>query len=64
MRVYKYVCSICGKITAGRIPRRGREVGDLTVMFPRRHKVDGKPCRGNIEEAIVLEIICGEHNEA
>lgn len=46
-----FKCVVCGKLTTGRIPKRGKEYGDLTVRFPRRHKVNGRPCPGNIKEA-------------
>lgn len=45
----RYNCSICGKPTAGRVPRGG----DGTFILPRRHNgPDGQPCRGNIEEVV------------
>lgn len=48
----RFRCVVCGKLTAGRIPRAGRHAGDTTARFPRRHKgPDGKPCGGNILEA-------------
>jgi hypothetical protein len=48
----QFKCVVCGKITAGRVPREGHVEGDLSARFPRRHKgIDGKPCEGNIEEA-------------
>jgi hypothetical protein len=43
----RFRCVVCGKITAGRMPRRG----DTTVRFPRRHRVNGVRCPGNIQEA-------------
>jgi len=53
---YSWRCKVCGKVTAGRLPRAGRHVGDGTFMFPRRHKgSDGQPCRGNIQEAEMVE---------
>jgi len=48
----RFKCVKCGKITAGRIPRRG----DGTVRFPRKHKVDGKPCPGNMVEAEWVDV--------
>lgn len=51
----RFRCVVCGKETAGRLPRnpdRRHEIGDGTARFPRRHKgKDGKPCPGNILEA-------------
>jgi hypothetical protein len=53
-------CSVCGKITTGRLPRLSKgmwsgdnlHVGDGTMRYPRRHKgPDGQPCPGNIEKA-------------
>lgn len=54
----RFRCPVCGKITAGRIPREhGHHYGDLTVRFPRRHKgSDGKPCPGNIKEAEWVDV--------
>jgi len=43
----KFKCIICGKLTAGRIPRGG----DGTLRYPRRHKWNGRPCPGNYREA-------------
>ena len=44
-------CVVCGKITAGRLPRASRhDIGDGTFWFPRRHKVNGGDCPGNIVE--------------
>jgi hypothetical protein len=45
-------CSVCGKITAGRLPREGNYKGDGTFWYPRRHNVDGDFCPGNFEEGI------------
>jgi hypothetical protein len=43
-----FKCVVCGKITSGRVPRKG----DGSFRFPRRHNSeDRKPCVGNIEEA-------------
>jgi hypothetical protein len=52
----RFQCPECGKLTSGRLPRDGRHVGDGTVRYPRRHKVDGKPCPGNIMEAVWVDI--------
>mgnify|MGYP003635965203 FL=1 len=38
----KFACSSCGKISAGRRPY-GCTEGEI---FPRKHKVDGKKCKG------------------
>ena len=54
-RIIKWKCAICGKMTTGRLPRDGRHTGDGSFWFPRRHSVNGKPCPGNIEEAILVE---------
>lgn len=51
-----YQCTVCGRLTAGRLPRWGREVGDGTFMYPRRHRDRGKPCPGNIREAHWVEV--------
>jgi len=46
-RKQRFRCVVCGKITAGRLPREG----DGTFYYPRRHKKDGFPCPGNVYEA-------------
>ena len=46
-----FKCAVCGKLTTGRISRSGSNTGDMSHRFPRRHKVNGKDCKGNIEEA-------------
>lgn len=57
MTAIKYRCVICGKVSAGRLPRQtGRNTGDTSFYYPRRHKVNGKPCAGNIREAEVVAI--------
>jgi hypothetical protein len=49
-------CVKCGKISAGRMPRKGRHTGDTTVRFPRLHRgADGQPCPGNVWEAEWVE---------
>lgn len=55
--VTRFKCVVCGKLTAGRMPRdsSGRP-GDSTVRYPRRHKHDGAPCKGNIYEAEWLDV--------
>lgn len=53
--LFRVRCVVCGKVTAARLPREGRYKGDGTFWFPRRHKVEGVDCRGNIEEATVIE---------
>jgi hypothetical protein len=50
----KFKCSVCGKLTAGRLPSGG----DGSFYFPRRHKgSDGRPCPGNIEEAEWVTVV-------
>ena len=53
LKATEFKCIVCGKLTAGRIPRdESHHAGDLTARFPRRHKDhDGIPCPGNIQEA-------------
>jgi len=65
MRRFKIVCSVCGKVTAGRLPRASRhDMGDGTFWFPRRHDVDGKPCDGNIEEGKMIDAPSIDHHAA
>jgi ribosomal protein S27E len=47
MSKQKVKCVICGKVTVGRVPKGG--TGDL--MYPRKHKLNGKSCDGNFYEA-------------
>jgi len=47
----RFRCQHCGKLSAGRVPRSGRHVGDGTLRYPRFHKVDGAPCPGLLYEA-------------
>lgn len=54
---FRVRCAACGMVKTARLPRSGRYKSDGTFWFPRRHKVDGKPCPGNIEEAEVIECI-------
>lgn len=51
----KVQCAVCGKVTAGRLPRIGKHKGDGTFFYPRRHKVNGKDCPGNIQEGIMID---------
>ncbi len=61
MKSYKklyIVCRYCGKHTkGGRLPGKGRYMGDGAARYPRRHKGrDGKDCPGNIVEGEWMEI--------
>lgn len=47
----RFRCQHCGKLSAGRLPRSGRHVGDGSSRYPRFHKVDGVPCPGLLYEA-------------
>ena len=59
--ITKFKCSACGKLTAGRISRDGKQVGDTSARFPRRHKnKEGKACPGNILEAEWMEMRADE----
>lgn len=48
------ICNVCGKETSGRLPRSGNHKGTGDFWFPRRHKVNGKDCPGNIEEGEII----------
>lgn len=50
--VTRFCCVVCGKLTAGRLPRRG----DGTTRYPRRHNRGGAPCDGNWQEARWVDI--------
>jgi len=48
----RFKCVVCGKVTAGRMPRvHARHEGDGSARFPRMHKVDGVLCDGSFMEA-------------
>ena len=55
-KVTRFKCVVCGLVTTGRLPRGpwGAE-GDGTAVYPRRHRVNGKPCGGNILESIWVD---------
>ena len=48
-------CRECGKVTALRQP-----YGEGTDFLPRRHKVNGEPCPGNVREAILVDYLNGK----
>lgn len=56
LKTFKVKCSVCGKITGGRLPRSGHYSGDGTLWYPRRHNFNGDPCEGNIEEGELIDI--------
>jgi len=56
VKTTRFKCAVCGKLTAGRVPRDGRHVGDGTFRFPRRHRVGGEACPGNIVEAEWVDV--------
>jgi hypothetical protein len=45
-RCTRFRCRVCGKLTAGRMPREGRASGDTSERWPRRHAVAGRVCEG------------------
>ena len=54
MKVTRFKCVVCGKITAGR--QTGR-YSDRSERYPRRHAgPDGEWCPGNIEYAEWVEV--------
>jgi hypothetical protein len=59
MRRTMFKCVVCGKLTAGRIGREVSMSGDMSHRFPRRHKVGGQDCLGNIEEAEWVDVPYG-----
>lgn len=53
----RFKCEVCGKLTAGRLPREGRLPGDGTFYYPRRHLgADGAVCPGVFREAEWVEV--------
>lgn len=53
MRVTRYQCTVCGKLTAGRQP-----YGEATIIYPRKHGyIDGVGyCPGSFLEARIVEV--------
>lgn len=57
----RFKCKACDTVSDGRRPRGGwGERGDGTVIYPRRHKVEGVACPGNIEPAEWVRVDDGE----
>lgn len=55
--VTRFKCVVCGKITAGRLPREHRHCpGDTSFYFPRRHSINGEQCDGSLKEAEWVEV--------
>lgn len=55
----RYKCSVCGKITRGRLPvsmTNHKERGDGTFYYPRKHWVSGIVCPGTYQEAEWIEV--------
>ena len=56
MKILRYKCAVCGKISGGRIPKNG----DGTLVFPRKHynqnDTSGDYCKGCYEEAEWVEV--------
>lgn len=55
----KFKCPVCGKLTAGRIPKGG----DGSFYYPRRHNFGASPCPGNIQEAEWVDYDTGKMRE-
>ena len=53
-KIERVKCSVCGKITCGRLPRNSREHGDGTFWYPRWH--DNGNCDGNYQEGILVKV--------
>jgi len=53
--VTRFQCVICGKITSGRKPHAWWD-GNTDYRYPRRHKVNGQPCKGNLLEAEWVDV--------
>lgn len=49
-------CVYCGHLSTGRVPRNGREVGDGTCRYPRRHKLMDDFCPGVFREADLIDV--------
>jgi hypothetical protein len=49
----RFRCVTCGKLTSGRMPRRG----DTSARYPRRHySNDGKICEGVFRDAEWVDV--------
>ena len=62
MKKTRFRCIVCGKLTAGRLPRASRHnVGDGTLHYPRRHKrADGKVCPGSFRYAEWVDVVVAQ----
>lgn len=50
-------CKACGLLTTGRLPRGPwGEVGDGSLLYPRRHPARGPACPGVHEEAEMVDV--------
>jgi len=46
---YRFRCTVCGKLTLGRLPRSGYHKEAGVEMYPRRHSgADRLQCAGNV----------------
>ncbi len=53
----RFRCTVCGKLTiGGRLPATKWAKGDGTYRYPRRHKIDGKYCKGCYLEADWVDV--------
>lgn len=49
----RFRCSVCGKLTAGRMPKKG----DTSARFPRRHyEQNGRLCPGVFRDAEWVDV--------
>lgn len=55
-KVTRFRCVACGKLTTGRVPHGSWIRGTGDFRYPRRHKVNGEPCPGNIREAEWVDV--------
>jgi len=70
--VIRFRCVVCGKLTAGRLPRLPWNKGEIVrgemsyryntdVRFPRKHKdASGKTCPGSFRDAEWVEVPAGK----
>lgn len=55
--ITRFKCVVCGKLTAGRVPREAGADGDLSARFPRRHnRPGGDVCPGVYELAEWVDV--------
>jgi hypothetical protein len=56
----RFRCVVCGRLTAGRMPREGDAMGDTSERWPRRHTIAGEVCAGVYRLAEWVDVPAGK----